>query len=117
MTGRASLEELLDFVELELDCAELLEDLAELELGCTLLELDFTELEDFAELELDFSELLDTLELDFAELDEAGGSELLEATLELLGSSCHTAETNISPEAVAGISVIKSEPYLQPRNS
>ena len=62
-TGRASLS------LLELDFAELL--------LFALLELDFAELlEDFAELlELDFTELLD-----LAELDDAGGSELLETS-------------------------------------
>jgi hypothetical protein len=78
-----------------------------------LLELDFTELLDPAftlELETGFAELLDeTLELD--------ATELLDATLELLGISSHTATTPKSPDAVAGISVTSSEPYLQPKKS
>ena len=89
---------------LELDFALDDEDFAEL------LELDFTELLDLAELELDFT----LLELDFAELDDAGGSELLEATLELLWIAAHFADTDKSSDTVAGISVTMSLPHFQP---
>ena len=94
----------LPLLELELALAELLEDFAEL------LELDFTELLDLAELELDFT----LLELDFAELDDTGGSELLDATLELLGVAVHLADTDKSSDTVAGISVTMSLPHFQP---
>ena len=96
---------------LELALAELLEDFAEL------LELDFTELLDLAELELDFT----LLEAGFAELleemlelDDTGGSELLDATLELLGVAVHLADTDKSSDTVAGISVTMSLPHFQP---
>lgn len=90
---------LLDLPVLELDfaLAELLEDFALLELDFTLLETGFTEL---------LEEML--------ELDDTGGSELLDATLELFGVAVHLADTDKSSDTVAGISVTMSLPHFQP---
>ena len=103
----------MPLLELDLPLLELLdfalddEDFAEL-LLFALLELDFTELEDFAE-------LLDTLELDFAELDDTGGSELLDATLELLWIASHFAVIVKIPDAVEGIAVTILSSSSQPK--
>ena len=87
----------LSLLELELPSAELLEDLPILLL-------------DFASLELDLASLLEevTLELDFAELDDA--------TLELLGIDFHSADITKLPDAVEGIAVTISSPSSQPKN-